>query len=213
MEAKDAAAQKAPSKITVANIITDGDKGTATVTFVGGDQGGATGPVTVVKENREWRIDDLSTELLRSEYENGLKNETAIAAPVRDCIIAKGRALGDEDFRNLGYGSMGDDKAALAQLEAIVTGCQEEVAAGGTQPSGDSATVEAIRTKIETQIAASLKGSGATAAQITCVQNGVRKAITDEDIAALIAKEGKVTQLPASIVAEMKTSITACLTG
>ena len=66
---RGASGSRVPAKsVEISRIRIDGDRGTAFVALRGGDENGARGPLTVIRQDGGWRLDDLSTAFLRSEF-------------------------------------------------------------------------------------------------------------------------------------------------
>ncbi len=136
VEGQARASRSAATAVDVSRVVVDGDRGTAVAALRGGDQGGATGPVTVVREEGGWRLEDLSTEFLRSEFNAGVASDPELDDGLTTCVGKKVVALGDEELRALAFGSMGGRAEAQLQLRGLVTACLKELDAPS---AGDAA--------------------------------------------------------------------------
>lgn len=191
VETKNAKTNKPATAVKVTGIAVDGGTATAVVAITGGDDGGASGPLSLVSQQKGWRVDDLSTALLRSQLDAGVKNDRSLPANLKTCIANKISAFDDPSFRSLAFGSIGDQPAALAQIKAIATDCfaQTSASTGTSGPSSGSASV--LRKQFDQGISESLKKDGIPTAAITCVQQKLRRAISDKEIIALIGAGSK----------------------
>ncbi len=205
-EKKDAKDSKAASAVEVSAIKVSGDKATAFVEIKGGDQDGARGELTLVKQDGGWRVDDLSTALLRSQLKAGLASETDLDTALKTCVGDKALALDDAAFRALAYGSMGDKAAASAQLGTFVADCTTETA--GSSGSSDSGSASVLRQQFEKGIEESLKRDGISTSAIDCVKRELQSAISDKQIVALIGKSSK--EVPPEIASATAGALAAC---
>ncbi len=208
VETKNAKTNKPATAVKVTNIKVDGGTATAVVAVTGGDQDGSGGQLSLVSQQKGWRVDDLSTPLLRSEFDAGVKNDREVPANLKTCIAAKVSGLDDASFRTLSYGSMGDQPAASAQIKTIVTDCfaQTSDSAGASGSTSGSASV--LRKKFEQGINESLKKDGIPAAAITCVEQKLRSAISDKQIVALIGAGSK--NVPPKLAQATAAAMAAC---
>jgi len=129
VERAAAASRGAPGSAQVTQIKVDGDRATADVVLRGGDQDGARGALSVVRQDGDWRLDDLSTAFLRSEFSAGLTSGQELQANLIDCVGKRVVALTDAALRALAFGAMGGRPEAQAQLHALVTACIQSLSA------------------------------------------------------------------------------------
>jgi hypothetical protein len=95
----------------------------------GGEQDGARGVLSVVREDGAWRLDDLSTAFLRSGFSAGLSSGADLQANLIDCVGKRVVALSDAALRALAFGAMGGRPEAQAQLRGLVTACIQSLSA------------------------------------------------------------------------------------
>jgi hypothetical protein len=129
IERRAAASRAAAGSAQVSRIAVDGDHGTAYVVLRGGDQDGARGALSVVRQDGAWRLDDLSTAFLRSEFTAGLGSGAELQANLTDCVGKRVVALSDAALRTLAFGAMGGRPQAQAQLRDLVTACIRSLSA------------------------------------------------------------------------------------
>ena len=206
VETKNAKTNKPATAAKVTSIKVDGGTATAVVAVTGGDDDGATGQLSLVKQQQGWRVDDLTTALLRSQFDAGVRNDRTLAANLKACIAGKIRPLDDSAFRALATGAMGDQPAAMSQLQTITTDCFAQTSA--STATGSSGGPSVLRKKFEQGISESLKQDGITAAAITCVEQKLRSAISDKQIIALVAAGSKTA--PAAITQATAAAMAAC---
>ncbi len=133
VERAAAASRAAAGSAQVSRIKADGDRATAYVVLHGGDQNGARGALSVVREDGAWRLDDLSTAFLRSEFNAGLGSGEQLQANLIACVGKRVVGLSDAALRALAFGAMGGRPEAQAQLRGLVTDCIRSLSA---PPSG-----------------------------------------------------------------------------
>lgn len=208
VETKNAKTNKPATAVKVTSIKVDGATATAVVAVTGGNDDGASGQLSLVSQQKGWRVDDLSTALLRSQLDAGVKNDRSVPANLKTCIAGKISALGDASFRTLAYGSMGDQAAAAAQIKSIVTGCLAQTSAGAGSSGASSGSTSVLRKKFEQGISESLSKDGISTAAITCVERKLRSAISDKQIVALIGAGGK--SVPPKIAQATAAAMAAC---
>jgi len=208
VETKNARTSKPATGVKVTNIKVDGGTATAVVAVTGGDQSGATGQLSLVSQQKGWRVDDLSTALLRSQFDAGVKNDSSVAANLKTCIANKVSALDDASFRTLSYGSMGDQAAASAQIKSIVTDCFAQTSGAANATSSGSGSASVLRQKFEQGVSESLKKDGISTAAITCVEQKLRSAISDKQIIALIGAGSK--NVPPKLAEATAGAMAAC---
>jgi len=206
VETKNAKTNKPATAAKVTSIKVDGGTATAVVAVTGGDDSGASGQLARVSQQKGWRVDDLSTALLRSQLDAGARNDRSLPANLKTCITGKISALDDSSFRTLALGATGDQPAALAQLKSITTDCFVQTSAGtGTSGSG---TASVLRKKFEQGISESLGKDGISTAAVTCVEQKLRSAISDKQIIALIGAGNK--SVPPKIAQATAAAMAAC---
>jgi hypothetical protein len=129
-----AASRRQAGSVDVSRITVDGDRGSASVVVRGGDQDGARGPLTVVRQDGGWRLDDLSTAFLRSEFSAGATSNPDLDGTLARCLGRRIGALDDAPLRRLAFAAMGGRPQAQDQLQALVGACVEALSvpsAGG----------------------------------------------------------------------------------
>jgi hypothetical protein len=136
IQAQAASVRRPPEAVEVTRIEVDGERGRALVRLRGGDEDGTRGPVTVVRERGGWRLDDLSTAFLRSEFTAAITSDPSVDRRLRDCAARALARLGDPAMRRLAFGAMAATVAAQEQVQAIVGQCVQGLAAPA--PGGDS---------------------------------------------------------------------------
>ena len=129
VERAAAASRGAAGSAQVSQIKADGDRATAYVVLRGGDQDGARGALSVVRQDGAWRLDDLSTAFLRSEFNAGLGSGERLQANLIDCVGKRVVALSDPALRALAFGAMGGRPEAQTQLRGLVTACIQSLSA------------------------------------------------------------------------------------
>jgi len=129
VERAAAASRAAAGSAQVSRIKASGDRVTAYVVLRGGDQDGAHGALSVVRQAGTWRLDDLSTAFLRSEFNAGLGSGGQLQANLIDCVGKRVVALSDAALRTLAFGAMGGRPEAQAQLRELVTACIQSLSA------------------------------------------------------------------------------------
>ncbi len=207
VERADAKTSKPASAVEVSGIKVDGAGGAAFVEVKGGDQDGARGELRVAKQGDDWRLDDLSTELLRSQFKAGVRNDRQLNSSLRSCISSKVLALDDAGFRSLGYGAMGEQPKALAELNRYVAECATQLS-GSDSGSGDASTASVLRKQFEQGIAESLQKDGLPTAAIECVKRKLRGALSDKQIVSLIGKGS--SDVPPEIASATAGALAAC---
>jgi hypothetical protein len=136
IQAQAASVRRPPESVEVTRIEVDGDRGSALVRLRGGDEDGTRGPVTVVREGGGWRLNDLSTAFLRSEFTAAITSDQSVDRRLRECAARALARLADPAMRRLAFGAMAATAAAQEQVQAIVGQCVQGLAAPA--PGGDS---------------------------------------------------------------------------
>lgn len=129
VERAASSSRAAAGSAQVSQVRADGDRATAYVVMRGGDQDGARGALTVVRQDGAWRLHDLSTAFLRSGFSAGLSSGADLERNLIDCVGKRVVALTDPALRALAFGAMGGRPEAQAQLRALVTACIQALSA------------------------------------------------------------------------------------
>lgn len=101
-------------------------RATAIVSIHGGSHDGARGGLTLVRRGGDWRVTDLSVDLLRSEFEVSLRRAQGVERVAKTCIAHGMRAIDDETFKRLAYEA---GTGAHRRLSAVAAECQALIAA------------------------------------------------------------------------------------
>ena len=176
---------KPTTDVTTSDIVITGDKATAKVVLKGGSANGATGTLELRREDGSWRVNDLGADLLRSNLESEIRNDSSeqFADPqVKDCAIKTFTTLPDEQLQTVAYAAIGEREGSDEQLGKLLVPCLSK--------GGDDG-ISFLRKKFEEGIEQSAKKDGASDKVIACVKAELRKTISDEDIAALAQQGGK----------------------
>jgi hypothetical protein len=137
VERAAAVGRQLPDRVEVANVVADGDRGTATVTVSGGSQDGVRGELSVVREDDTWRLDDLSTAFLRASFDAQLAGGGGgVEGALTTCVSKKVVGLDDAGLRELAFGAMGGRPEAQERLRGLAAEC---AAALGAPVTGESA--------------------------------------------------------------------------
>jgi hypothetical protein len=129
IQAQAASARRPPESVEVSQVEVDGDRGSARVRLRGGDEDGTRGPVTVVRERGGWRLHDLSTAFLRSEFTAAITSDPSVDRRLRECGARAIAQLDDPSLRRLAFGAMAATPEAQQQVQAIVARCVQGLAA------------------------------------------------------------------------------------
>ncbi len=135
VETRSAPTRVPPTGVVVSDVRVDGDRATATVGLRGNAQDSVRGGVSLVREDGGWRLDDLSTQFLRTSFNAGLDSGGTLEGALVVCIGTKIRQLDDAAMRTLAFGAMGGRPQARAQLRAFAAQCVDALdapAAGDT---------------------------------------------------------------------------------
>lgn len=206
IEGKDAQQGNQARSAQVTDVKVDGERATAVVHLRGGDQDGARGALSLVAQDGDWRISDLSPALLRSQFEAGMRTDRELGAEIKRCIGERVLALGDAELRELAYGSIGERVAAQRRLVTMFGNCQASSPNGGGGAGDGTASV--LRHQFEQGIAQSLRRDGAGAEAIACVNRRLRERIGDQRLVELIGAAGK--EVPPDIAAATAGAMAAC---
>lgn len=183
--------------VDVSDTNVDGDRAVAVVALQGGDTDGASGEVGLVRhEEEDWRLDDLSPELLRSLLEARLGADPALRARARACAVRRVLAVDDAALRELALGTIGGRSQAQRRLARITGDCRER------------AVAVVLRRRLERQIAASLRADGVAAGTIACVRRELRRALSDEEIVELAGRRGE--RIPSKVDAVTSFALSVC---
>lgn len=136
IEARAAPTRVIPTGVSVTQVRVDGVRGTAMVALRGNGQDSVRGGVRVVREDGDWRLDDLSAAFLRSSFNAGLEGDGTLQGALVVCLGTKVGALDDAALRALVYGAVGGRPEAQAQLREFVAECVDAL---NGPAAGDSA--------------------------------------------------------------------------
>jgi len=136
VETGSAGSRQPPQAVDVSGVEVDGDRADASVAVRGGSQDGVRGGLSLVKQDGGWRVDDLSTEFLRSSLDAGLSSGGSLEDTLVACVGKSVVGLEDEALRSLALGVMGGRPEAQQRLRGLVEQCVRALAAPA---SGDSA--------------------------------------------------------------------------
>ena len=112
--------------VDVSGVRVSEGRATAVVAIHGGSHDGARGPLTLERSGSGWLVTDLSTELLRSEFEVSLRRAQGVEPVAKTCIANGMRGIDDETFKRLAYEA---GKGASRRLSAVARECQALIAA------------------------------------------------------------------------------------
>jgi hypothetical protein len=108
-----------PDSIEVSDINVDGDAAKANVTFTGGGFDGSTLTVALVKEDDQWKLDEitgvptLNAEGFKKEFGAQLEAEGSIPPQVAQCIGDELQQASDEQIKQTILGGSEDDLVSL----------------------------------------------------------------------------------------------------
>jgi hypothetical protein len=183
VETENAKEDKPAESVEVSDIEVNGDKATATVEIKGGDNDGSKGPIDLVKQGEDWRVNDLSVEFLRSQLETAVAGgDEDLSEDTLNCVKDKLKGLDDAELKKVAYGAIGEQQAAQQQFVELVTTCDPSL----------------IRDQIEAGITDSLKQQGASEKQIECVKDELKKRISDEQLNQAAQEGGDTSALQKS---------------
>lgn len=185
--------------VDVSETSVDGDRATAVVALRGGDPDGARGDVGLRRQDEDWRLDELSPELLRSLLEARLRADRTLRARARACVARRVLALDAAALQELALGSIGARAQARRRLGRISGDCRERAAA------------IVLRRSLERQIAASLRAGGVSAKAIACVRRELRRALSDEEVIELAGRRGE--RIPSKVGAVTSFALSVCSAG
>jgi hypothetical protein len=198
-----------PTGAATTDIAVDGDSATAKVTIEGSNTDGATGTITLAREDGDWKVSELGIDLLRSQLSTGFEkgdfgpdDGPLQDAAVRGCINDGLQALDDAKFRSIAYASIAE-KDPPAEFNSVIAEC---ISQGGADSGADSGADDApaddtssgdtaddgeqslLRRQFEEGIRESAEGDGATAEQIDCVLRETRKTISEDEIVEQVGR-------------------------
>jgi hypothetical protein len=168
----------------------DGDSASVRIVARGGDPDGARGTLELVREDGDWRIDDLSTPLLRSLMEAGLRtNERQKTLPAGGvaCIRRGLSPLRDAEFRRVAFALMGETTEGERRLFGILADCP--------RANGRSLLRELFDTSITTALRSRTDQRG-----IDCVLAFMRRRYPDNRLTSLLAGQGADQALGRALV-------------
>jgi hypothetical protein len=183
--------------VDFSRVQTTGDRGTAEFTVRGGETDGAKGGLELVREDGDWRIDEVSVSLLRSLIDAGLRSENRgddLTPAAAECMARAMRGMPDSEFRKLAYAMIGETAEAQRRTFEILGECEGE---GG---------VSLLRQVFEKGIVESLRKRRAGQAEIDCVVGRLRRAMPEEKLPELLSTPGANQALGRDLVP----IITAC---
>jgi hypothetical protein len=183
-------------EVDVSGTSVDGDRATAVVALRGGDPDGARGEVGLLRQDEDWRLDELSPALLRSLLEARLRGDRALRARARACAVRRVLALDDAALGELALGAMGERAPARRRLDRITGDCRERAAA------------VVLRGRLEGRIAASLRAGGAAPGTIACVRRELRRALSDAEVVELAGRRGE--RIPSKVDAVTSFALSVC---
>lgn len=196
VERRSARRSDPADEVDVSGTNVDGDRAGAFVALRGGDRDGATGEVGLVRQADDWRLDELSPDLLRSLLEARLRGDRALRARARACAARRVLALDEAELQELALGTVGGRAQARRRLAAIMGDCRERAAA------------VVLRRRLEGRIAASLRADGVAADTIACVRRELRRALSDAEIVELAGRRGE--RIPSKVGAVTTFALSVC---
>jgi hypothetical protein len=108
-----------PDEVEVGGIEVDGDAATADVTFTGGGFDGSTLTVALVKEEDQWKLDEitdiptLDLESFKESFTSQLEAEGNIPPQIADCIAGEINSASEEEVKGVILGGSEDDLVGL----------------------------------------------------------------------------------------------------
>ena len=114
-----------PDEVDVSEIEVDGDAATADVTFTGGVFDGSTLTVALVKEDDQWKLDEitdiptLDLESFQESFTSQLESEGEIPPQVSECIADEINSASGEQVKSSILGGTEQDLVAL--FEACIS--------------------------------------------------------------------------------------------
>ncbi len=161
-----------PTGATTSGLVVTGNTASAQVALRGGDLDKSKGLWKFVRQSGKWRLNEWSTEFLRSTYVQTFENYTSTDpadpfsdASFRECVIAEGKKLSDTKFRSLARNSFQSEKNGY---DSILRPCF--LASPDGKPS-------AIRRGFELGFRET--DVGLSDEQIDCILERLRKDVTD----------------------------------
>lgn len=190
---KPEAGDRPATGVRVSGVKVDGERATAKVRYVGGGTDGSEGTFAFLKEDGEWRIDDLGVDLLRAQVRKALNSGEQESAVLKDPKVRKcaGKAflgLPDRQFKRLAYAEISKRPSARQELARVISPCLSQAGSG----SG-SGSASFLRQKFEQGVTRSASKDGVPQATIDCINKGLRSSISDREIEQIAATGGKVT--------------------
>jgi hypothetical protein len=161
--------------VEFATVEVDGNEATAEFEVRGGEVDGAEGALELVREDGDWRIDDVSLGLLRSLVDIGLRSTEGLPSGGLECVRRELEDLPDAEFRDLAYGLIGETQEAGRRTLELLASCEGE---GG---------VSLLRQAFEDGIIESLRESDTSQQEIDCVISSARERLTDEQLVKLLS--------------------------
>ena len=121
-DAVGADARPADGRRRVSDVRVDGDRATAMVGLRGNAQDSVRGAVDLVRQDGGWRLDDLSTQFLRTSFNAGLDSGGTLEGALVVCIGTKIRQLDDAALRTLAFGADGRPAAGAGAAAGLRRG-------------------------------------------------------------------------------------------
>lgn len=126
-EAEAADTSDDPDSVEVTNVVVDGDSATGDVTFVGGPIDGSTASLALVKEDDQWKLDEITDipEFNFEGFQQAFTEQLAAAGDVpqeiADCIVQAFADAGEEQVKEV-FLSGDEDQLNALFAQCIPTG-------------------------------------------------------------------------------------------
>ena len=161
--------------VEFASVEVEEDSATAEIEARGGEVGGVSGALEMVREDDQWRIDDVSVPLLRTLVELGLRQAEDLPSSGIDCVQQALSDLPDAEFRSFAYQLIGQQPDSRRRIFELLAGCEGE---GGAS---------LLRQVFEQGITESLSQRDASQQEIDCVLSAVRDRLDDEQLVEVLS--------------------------
>jgi hypothetical protein len=124
-----------PARADLRDVVIDGATAEAVVVLVGGTADRARGLARLVRDGHRWRVDGLSTQLLRSTLERWALNGIALrqTLPVRRCVRDAVHRLPASAVRALALGLERRSPLADRRQHTLVAACAAQRSAAGSR--------------------------------------------------------------------------------
>ena len=153
----------------------DGDAASAEVELRGTDVGSVEGGLELVREDGDWRLDELSIPLLRSLVEVAFRQTENLPEGAADCIDDDLNELPDAEFRAFAYQLVGQRPESQRRIYELLASCEGE---GG---------ITLLRQLFEQGIVDSLRERDSSQQEIDCVLDATREALSDDRLLELLS--------------------------